>query len=127
MSAERVARPSCKMRRRDDYEPFDMIRVGDVIRFAGRLRTVRKISRTVDDKVLSVGFAKLKRSWTTSPLTIYGHADLRRQFGGIVARRKGRLCATETECQITRGVEEGLSGYEWRRRVTQRDTVGRVW
>lgn len=109
----------------DDYEPFDVIRTGDVILWNGKPRTVRRVTRSQEDAVRVVEFAKLRRSQYPSPLTLYYRSELRRAFGGIVAHRKGPLCATEAECQITADIEEGRNGHDCR--IKQDETVGVIW
>lgn len=107
------------------YEPFDAIREGDVIRWNGRLRTVRGVTRTPDDFVYSVRFAKLRRSGFPSPATVYWRSDVRQAFGGIVAHRSGPLCATDLECRVQAEIGHGKGGIL--STVTEDESVGVIW
>lgn len=121
--AERVwmgkSRPSVQ-------EDFDRIRVGDVIRWKGRPRTVRALRRSPDGCIRVIEFAKLRRSGYDWPLAIYWRSELRTFFGGTIARRKGPLCATDLECALTAQTEADPKAYE-RLAVTERDIAGVIW
>lgn len=127
MSADRTLsfRPRSNGRRQQ-REAFDAIRVGSVIRWKGRLRTVRRVTRLPDGLIYAVSFAKLKRSGYTSPLTIYHRSEIRCHFGGIVAHRKGPLCAVDLECRLSAAIDAGRdAGRD--AAVTEHETVGVVW
>ena len=106
-------------------EAIDAVRVGSVIRWNGRLRTVRSVMRCPNGHVRMVGFAKLVRSWTGRPCTHYTRSDLRPVFGGIVAHRKLPLCATDLECAVQAEFDKEPVGAP--PGVTDAEMIGRVW
>ena len=118
-------RSKCRHRPEAVEEEFDAIRVGSVIRWNRKLRTVRDVTYCECGFVMAVEFVKLCRSQYPSPLTIYFRTELHAAFGGIVAHRKLPLCATDTECTVSADIIEGRSGNKVR--VTQDETVGVLW
>jgi hypothetical protein len=115
----------CKHRHHEVEQPFDAIRVGTIIRWNGKMRTVRDASYCDCGFVQTVEFVKLCRSQYPSPLTIYFRTELRAAFGGIVAHRKLPLCANDVECTISADIIEGRSGNHVR--VQQEQAVGVRW
>jgi hypothetical protein len=116
-------RPNGSRRHRED---FDAIRVGSVIRWNGRLRTIRTVSRYPDGTIFSVGFAKLRKSQYCGPMTYYFRTDIRRAFSGIVANRKGPLCSIDVECRLTKAIENDTDAGN-RSGIHQDETVGVIW
>jgi hypothetical protein len=109
-------------------EPFDAIRVGSIIRWNRRQRTVRTITRHPNGAVYCVQFAKVARSGYRCPLTVYYRSELRKAFGGIVAHRKGPLCAVEMECALSKWIDEQEASVRYiDPPVTERETVGVIW
>jgi hypothetical protein len=107
------------------YEAFDDLMPGDVVRWHGRLRKVREVAYYPDDRVRSVGFAKLRCSGYPSPLTLYWRTEIRAAYGGTVARGTS-LCTTPLECALTRQVEEDPRDHR-SLRVTEHDVVGMIY
>lgn len=110
------------------YEPFDEILPGDVIRWNGRLRKVRKVNHYADDRIYSIHFAKLRRSGYPSPATIYFRTEIRNSFGGIVFKGAS-LCTTAVECAMQKQIEAPFVPGDQLRAlaVKESDTVGLVY
>jgi hypothetical protein len=87
------------------YELFDDIMEGDVIRWNGRMRKVRRVMRGPDDAVQNMCFAILRRSWTDRAYTIYFRSDIRTCFGGIVATNQPLCSSNKMECLVQREIE----------------------
>jgi hypothetical protein len=108
------------------YEAFDDLLPGDVVRWNGKLRKVRKVSRYPDDRVRTLTFAKLRKSGYRHPETHYWRPEVRKAFGGVIARNAS-LCTTPIECAMQKQIESErpIPGYELS--VTQSDTVGVIY
>lgn len=126
MSADTTLDRAPNWRVRRGPEPFDAIKVGSIIRWNGRLRTVRTVTRYPDGTLYGVGFAKLRKSWACGPLTYYHRTDIRRAFGGIVANRKGPLCAVDVECRLSHAIDTNQDSGN-AAIVKQDETVGVIW
>lgn len=126
MPAERVWHGKTTHRSAPHDEPFDAIRLGSIIRWNGRLRTVRELRRYPNGRIHSIGFAKLRKSTYNGPMTSYLRPEIRTSFGGIVAHRKGPLCAIDLECRLTQAIETDRDS-GWAPLVHQDETVGVIW
>lgn len=119
------ANGKCGCREPIEYEPFDDLTPGDVVRWGkrGRLRKVRAVSYCKHDKLRSVTFVKLVRSRYPQATTLFIRQEVRIMFKGIAG--KASLCTVPVECQVQADVDAGRSGIN--AKVTQDEAVGIIY
>ena len=88
---------------------FDKLRVGDVVLYNGRPRTVRMLSRKKTRWGLIrrlIGFSILRRSWTGRIYTLYGYHDVKHALSLPRKERDRReVCRAEEDALLASGFD----------------------